>query len=36
MKGNKSLLMSAFGVGITWATAVVQFVDLQISDIVEI
>ena len=36
MSGNKDLLMSAFGVGMTWATAVVPFVDLQISDIVEI
>jgi 3-oxoacyl-[acyl-carrier-protein] synthase-3 len=36
MAGEKSLLMSAFGVGMTWATAVVPFVDLKISDIVEI
>jgi len=36
MAGEKSLLMSAFGVGMTWATAVVPFVDLQISDIVEV
>src|SRR5690554_3535107 len=36
MFGKKELLLSAFGVGMTWATAVVPFVDLQISDIVEI
>lgn len=36
MDGSKSLLMSAFGVGMTWATGVVPFVDLQISDIVEV
>jgi 3-oxoacyl-[acyl-carrier-protein] synthase-3 len=36
MGGEKELLLSAFGVGMTWATAVVPFVDLQISDIVEI
>lgn len=36
MEGNKDLLLSAFGVGMTWATAVVPFVDLQISDIVEV
>lgn len=36
MNGKKNLLMSAFGVGMTWATAIVPFVDLVISDIVEI
>jgi 3-oxoacyl-[acyl-carrier-protein] synthase-3 len=36
MAGQKSLLLSAFGVGMTWATAIVPFVDLKISDIVEI
>lgn len=36
MDGEKSLLLSAFGVGMTWATAIVPFVDLKISDIVEI
>lgn len=36
MSGEKHLLMSAFGVGMTWATAVVPFVDLKISDIVEV
>ncbi len=36
MGGEKSLLMSAFGVGMTWATAIVPFVDLTISDIVEV
>jgi len=36
MEGNKELLMSAFGVGMTWATGIVPFVDCRISDIVEI
>lgn len=36
MEGNKSLLLSAFGVGMTWATAVVPFVDCRISEIVEV
>lgn len=36
LDGNKKLLMSAFGVGMTWASAVVPFVDTKISDIVEV
>ena len=36
MEGNKELLMSAFGVGMTWATGIVPFVDCKISDVVEI
>lgn len=36
MEGKKELLMSAFGVGMTWATGIVPFVDCKISDIVEI
>lgn len=36
MVGRKNLLMSAFGVGMAWATATVPFVDCKISDIVEI
>lgn len=36
LDGNKKLLMSAFGVGMTWASAVVPFVDCKISDIVEV
>ncbi len=36
MDGNKRLLLSAFGVGMTWATAIVPFHDLRISDIVEV
>lgn len=36
MQGEKKLLMSAFGVGMAWATAIVPFVDCKISDIVEI
>lgn len=36
LDGNKQLLMSAFGVGMTWATGIVPFVDCKISDIVEV
>ena len=36
LNGNKELLLSAFGVGMTWATAIVPFVDCKISDIVEV
>ncbi len=36
LDGKKELLMSAFGVGMTWATAIVPFVDCNISDIVEV
>ena len=36
LDGEKKLLLSAFGVGMTWATAIVPFVDCKISDIVEV
>lgn len=36
LNGNKTLLLSAFGVGMTWATGIVPFVDCQISDIVQV
>ena len=36
LDGNKELLLSAFGVGMTWATGVIPFVDCKISDIVEV
>ena len=36
MEGNKKIMMSAFGVGMAWATAIVPFVNCKISDIVEI
>jgi len=36
LDGEKEVLMSAFGVGMTWATAIVPFVDCVISDIVEV
>ena len=36
LDGNKRLLLSAFGVGMTWATAIVDFNDCKISDIVEV
>jgi 3-oxoacyl-[acyl-carrier-protein] synthase-3 len=34
--GNRVVLLSAFGVGMTWASAVVNFNNCKISDIVEI
>lgn len=34
--GHKKLLLSAFGVGMTWATAIVEFDHCNISDIVEL
>ena len=36
LEGNKELLLTAFGVGMTWATGIVPFVDCKISDIVEV
>lgn len=36
MTGDKKLLLSAFGVGMTWGTAIVPFKDLHISELVEI
>lgn len=36
MSGKIELLLSAFGVGMTWATGIVPFVDCKISDIVEV
>lgn len=36
LDGEKTLLLSAFGVGMSWATGVVSFVDTQISDLVEV
>ena len=36
LDGNKLLLLSAFGVGMTWATGIVPFVDCHLSDIVEV
>lgn len=36
MEGEKKIMMSAFGVGMAWATAIVPFVDCKISDIVEL
>lgn len=36
MAGEKKLMLSAFGVGMAWATAIVPFVDCRISDIVEL
>lgn len=34
--GQKTLLLSAFGVGMTWATGIVSFCDTKISDVVEV
>lgn len=36
MDGRKTLMLSAFGVGMTWATGVVSFCDTRISKIVEV
>lgn len=36
MKGEKKLLLSAFGVGMAWSTAILPFCNCKISDIVEI
>lgn len=36
MEGKKNLMLSAFGVGMAWSTAIVPFVDCKISEIVEI
>lgn len=36
LEGEKTLLLSAFGVGMSWATGVVPFVDTKVSDIVEV
>lgn len=36
MEGQKTLMMSAFGVGMTWATGIVSFADTKLSDIVEV
>ncbi|MBQ8066159.1 MAG: hypothetical protein IJ200_10965 [Prevotella sp.] len=36
MQGEKKLMLSAFGVGMAWATAIVPFVDCKISEIIEI
>ena len=36
LDGRKELLISAFGVGMTWATGVLPFVDCKISDILEV
>ena len=36
MEDRKQLMLSAFGVGMTWATAIVPFVNCSISEIMEI
>lgn len=36
LSGSHKLLLSAFGVGMTWATAIINLNDCKISDIVEI
>ena len=36
LKGEKKVMLNAFGVGMAWATAIVPFVDCSISEIVEI
>lgn len=36
LKGEKKIMLNAFGVGMAWATAIVPFVDCNISEIVEL
>lgn len=36
LSGNKRLLLSAFGVGMTWASAIADFSDCNISELVEV
>ena len=36
MQGQRRLMLSAFGVGMAWATAIIPFKDCKISKIVEI
>lgn len=36
LNGKKTILLSAFGVGMSWATGIIPFVDCKISDIVEV
>lgn len=36
MEGRKKLMLSAFGVGMAWATAIIPFVDCRVSEIVEV
>lgn len=36
LEGQNTLLMSAFGVGMTWATGIVSFADTRISEVVEV
>lgn len=36
LDGEKTLMLSAFGVGMTWASAIASFVDTKISEIVEV
>lgn len=36
LNGHKELLLTAFGVGMTWATGIVPFVDCKVSEIVEV
>ena len=33
LKTNKKLILSGFGVGMTWATAIMNFEDCKISEI---
>ena len=35
-KDKKTILLSSFGVGMSWSTSILQFVDCNISDIIEI
>ena len=35
-KDTKTLLLSSFGVGMSWSTSILQFVDCKISNIIEV
>lgn len=36
MQGEKKLMLSAFGVGMAWATSIIPFVDCKISEMIEL
>ena len=36
LQGEKKVMLNAFGVGMAWATAIVPFMDCNISEIVEL
>ncbi len=36
LEGEKKILLSGFGVGLSWATSFINLVDCKISDLVEV